>query len=236
MPPPDRYRILLLDLDGTLLDTAPEIADAVNEYLARRGLAPAAFDEVRGWIGFGARQLLRRALASRGVDGPAAADLDDFGRIYFAHCGRNSRPFPDVPEALRRLRAQGLRLAVISNKEARFAQASLAAHGLLEGIDLLVGGDTLPARKPDPLPVRHCLTWFGLPPAAALMVGDSDIDIETARAAGIAVWAVSYGYNGERQGFATAPDRIIDDFRTLPEMLGASNPLRSPAPAPSACA
>lgn len=207
------YRLVIFDLDGTLVDTAPEITDALNTYLRQRHLHPAPLEEVRGWIGHGARELLRRALASRGAGEPDASGIAAFDRIYRAHCGSNaSRPYPGVPETLARLRAAGVRLAVMTNKERAFALPVLAAHRLTEYFDDIVCGDTLPARKPDPLPVRHCLDRAGVAAAQALVVGDSTVDVATARAAGVAIWLVEWGYDPAAQSQA---DRVIGSFRAL---------------------
>jgi phosphoglycolate phosphatase-like HAD superfamily hydrolase len=137
-------RVVLFDLDGTLVDTAPELSDALNATLAGFGLGPVAEDQVRQWIGDGARALLSRALDAVAAP-PAAAQAawDRFAVEYAERCGQRSTVHAGARPLLARLRAQGVRLAVLTNKEGRFAQRVLAAHDLLHAFDLIVAGDTL---------------------------------------------------------------------------------------------
>jgi len=209
------YDLVLFDLDGTLVDTAPDIADAVNLVLEQRGLKRVPQAWVRDRIGFGSRALLLEAFAkaSRGkaavADGLLAELLDEFAEQYAQRCGRRGRLYPEAASVLATLRTIGVKLALLTNKESRFVRFLLEVHGLDGNFDCEICGDSLPAKKPDPLPVRHCLQLFGIAPGNALLVGDSAIDVATARNAGIAVWAVSYGYNqGEPIGRAH-PDRVL---------------------------
>jgi phosphoglycolate phosphatase len=210
----------LFDLDGTLIDTAPEIADAVNDCLRRIGLAEVADEQVRGWIGDGARTLVGRALRASGV---AEADLapalarawSGFEIDYAEHCGRRSQVYPGVRAALDRLVRGGARLACVTNKEAAFAHRVLQSHALHDAFEMIVAGDTLPVRKPDPLMIHAALDAMHVEPGSALLIGDSVTDVRTARAAGIAVWAVRHGYHhGELTG-ADAPDRFLEHFDDL---------------------
>lgn len=201
----------MFDLDGTLVDTAPEIGDAVHAYLRQRGLPLAGTERVRDGIGHGARRLLAAILAHE----PIESEWHEFAALYAAHCGRNSRVYPAARQVLAGLRAQGVKLALVTNKEQRFTQPVLQAHGLLEAFDLVVSGDTLPAKKPDPLPLRHCLEKFGVAAPRALYVGDSATDVLTARNAGIAIWAVAYGYNGGQPIESARPDRVLAGLENL---------------------
>mgnify|MGYP006303742479 FL=1 len=126
-----------------------------------------------------------------------------------------SRPFPHVTAVLELLHARGVRLAVVTNKESRYTDTVLRAHGLHTRFDMVVSGDTLPSKKPDPTGVLHCLTHFGVAPAQALFVGDSSIDAATARKAGVAVWLLPYGYNMGQPIAACQPDRVIADVRDI---------------------
>lgn len=228
-----RFQLVLFDLDGTLVDTAPDIADAVNRVLELRQLPPMPEAWVRSRIGHGSRQLLAQswAEATRLVGGseaaaPLAELVEDFGRHYADGCGRRGRAFPGARTTLARLRRAGVKLALLTNKEQRFARLVLEAHALDGEFDLELCGDTLPAKKPDPLPVRHALGHFGVPAARALLVGDSDIDVRTARAAGIAAWGVRYGYGGpalERAG----PERIIGALKEVAAMGRSYSPRAS---------
>jgi phosphoglycolate phosphatase len=224
-----RFQLVLFDLDGTLVDTAPDIADAVNRVLELRKLPAMPEAWVRSRIGHGSRQLLVQAVGAASgaptMDAATMAQLmEEFGRHYADCVGRRGRVFPGARTALAQLRRAGVKLALLTNKEARFARLVLAAHDLDGDFDLELCGDTLPAKKPDPLPVWHALAHFGVPAASALLVGDSDIDVRTARAAGIAVWGVSYGYGGpalERSG----PERIIGSLAQV--RAGAYSPRAS---------
>jgi len=206
-------RVILYDLDGTLMETAPEIADAINDTLRRRGhpLVPAAL--VRGWIGDGARALLARALADAGE--PASA-VDSawpaFSNDYAGRCGTNSLVHDGVRAMLQRLRAQGLQQVLLTNKETAFTQRLLVRHQLLADFDLIVAGDTLPVKKPHPGMVLHALSALQARPDEALLVGDSTTDVRTARAAGVAVQLVRHGYPQGSLTGADAPDAFIAHF------------------------
>ena len=214
-------RAILFDLDGTLMETAPDIADAINDTLQRLGYLPADEDLVRGWIGDGARALLDKALlhagaapgaASNAAPGAAAAAWPGFAADYARRCGGRSWVHAGVRPMLQRLRQQGLKLVVLTNKEAVFAQRLLQLHDLLTGFDLLVAGDTLPVKKPDPGVVHHALLHLGCGAHEALLVGDSTTDVRTARAAGIPVWLVRHGYPQGSLSGADAPDGFITHF------------------------
>jgi phosphoglycolate phosphatase len=225
------FDLVLFDLDGTLVETAPEITDAINELFAREQLPPVAQRDVERWVGMGEKKTLESALAAseagrrrlaRGVDDDL---LHAFDACYFAHCGRRSRVYPDVARILCALGAAGVHRALLTNKEGRLARKVLDAHGLGDDLELIVCGDTLPVRKPDPATIRHCLDYFGVAADRALLVGDSRIDVATARAAGIAVWAVTYGYNGGMPVADAKPDRLLKRFRELaPALTGAPLP------------
>jgi phosphoglycolate phosphatase len=208
-------RVILFDLDGTLMETAPEIADALNDTLRRLGLPPAPEDRVRGWIGDGARALLGKALQDAGVPDPqalAAQAWDGFAVDYAQRCGTRSRVHAGVREMLQRVRQRGLQTVLLTNKEGAFAHRLLSGHDLLADFDLIVAGDTLAVKKPDPGVVHHALQALHAEPAEALLVGDSVTDVRTARAAGVAVQLVRHGYP---QGALTgddAPDGFIAHF------------------------
>ncbi len=215
--PAPMLRALLFDLDGTLIDTAPEIALALNRTLRWLGQPEADDDTVRGWIGDGARALLEKALG-----GPASeAVWQRFSFEYEAACGEASQLYPGVRGMLERLHARGIKLAVLTNKEARFAHKLLALHDITGHFDLLVAGDTLPFKKPDPRIIGHALAALDVPADEAALIGDSPTDVRTARAAGIRAWAVSHGY--PQHGFADdAPDAWIASFAAFdPERTAA---------------
>ncbi|MDP1656157.1 MAG: phosphoglycolate phosphatase [Hylemonella sp.] len=220
---PTAFDLVMFDLDGTLIETAPEICDAVNDTLTHFGLPEVAQDQVDRWIGHGTRELLIQALAfvrQLPVDAIRTSDTlpmiaAEFDRHYQRRCGTRSQLYPQVREALQQLRQQGVRLAVVTNKEGRYTQTVLAAHDLVPLFDRVVSGDSLPTKKPDPAGIHSCLTQFEVRPERALFVGDSSIDVATARNAGVPVWALPYGYNMGQPIEACAPDRVIADFSML---------------------
>jgi phosphoglycolate phosphatase len=217
------FELVLFDLDGTLVYTVAEIADAVNDTLARFDLPQVSEARVAGWIGHGTQALLVHALAAQGEAGEAIVRTStslrlahlEFGRFYLQRCGTRSTLYPRVRETLAALRTRSVAVALVTNKEMRFTQRLLAAHGLAAAFDHVIGGDTLPTRKPDPAGVQACLARFGVNRERALFVGDSSIDVATARAAGVPIWAVPYGYNQGQPIAASAPDRLIDDISAL---------------------
>jgi len=217
------FDLVMFDLDGTLIETAPEICDAVNDTLQHFGLAQVAQDQVDRWIGHGTRELLVQALAQvRRLTVDEVRHCDDlpliaaeFDRHYQRRCGTRSHLYPHVREVLKSLRAQGIYLAVVTNKEARYTRTVLAAHAIEPLFDRVVSGDTLPTKKPDPAGIHSCLSQFQVDAARALFVGDSSIDVASARNAGVPVWAMPYGYNMGQPIEACGPDRVIPDFRQL---------------------
>ena len=217
------WQAVLFDLDGTLIETAHEIADAVNDTLRRLGLAPVAQSLVDGWIGHGTGELLVKALAyrqNRSLEAvrqqpDLAAIRSTFNGHYQSRCGTRSQLYPGVRETLDALQAAGCRLAVVTNQEGHYTEIVLRAHGLLALFDQVISGDSLPTKKPDPAGVLHCLQQFGLKPAQALFVGDSSIDAATARNAGVPVWLLPYGYNMGQPIEACRPDRVIAGLSAL---------------------
>lgn len=220
---PPMFDAILFDLDGTLIETAPEICDAVNDTLTRFDMGQVTQTQVNDWIGHGTRELLIQALAFVGMTSnetirqspglkPIAAEFD---RNYQKRCGTRSHLYPHVREVLATLRTQGVKLAVVTNKEGRYTQTILDVHQLADQFDAVISGDTLPVKKPNPAGIQHCLEQFGIPNARALFVGDSSIDVATARNAGITVWALPYGYNMGQPIESCAPDRVIADFSML---------------------
>ena len=217
------FDLILFDLDGTLVETAPEIMDAVNDTLARFEMPPVSQQQVNDWIGHGTLALLVQAVADRSgtpVEEVRASDLlrqmvPIYDGFYQLRCGTRSHLYPYVREVLNTLRAQGVKLAVVTNKEGRYTKVVMDVHELAPLFDAVVSGDTFPAKKPNPAGVAHCLAQFGVAPERTLFVGDSSIDAATARNAGVPVWLLPYGYNMGQPIEACAPDRVIADFSSL---------------------
>jgi phosphoglycolate phosphatase len=216
---------VLFDLDGTLLDTLKDIALALNRTLLEHGCQSMADGEVRRMIGRGAPILIERALASQGCAVDAAVQTAMVER-FFHHYGAleemnedSARPFAGASQLLRALHGAGLRTAVVTNKQHRFAAALLERLGLSGWIDVVVGGDTCLRRKPDPQPLLHACESLHVAPIESLMVGDSVNDVQAARAAGIPVICVSYGYNEGRDPRTLDCDVLLDSLAELPALL-----------------
>jgi phosphoglycolate phosphatase len=193
---------IAFDLDGTLLDTIHDLASAVNALLAELGHPPLPKDTVRALVGKGMPNLVRRALALATGASPAAieeAELADalvrYQTHYASRLGRETRAFPGMIEGLQRLHAMGFPLAVVTNKAARFVRPHLVQAGIERYFAVVVGGDDLPTRKPEPGPLLHVAKVLGVPPHRLLMVGDSNNDVLAARAAGCPVLVLPYGYS-----------------------------------------
>lgn len=217
------FDLILFDLDGTLVETAPEIMDAVNDTLGRFDLSLVSQQQVNDWIGHGTLELLVQALADRTgtpVEQVRTGDLlrqmvPVYDGFYQQRCGTRSHLYPHVRETLSALRAQGVKLAVVTNKEGRYTKVVMDVHTLRPLFDAVVSGDTFPTKKPTPVGVQHCLAQFGVTADRALFVGDSSIDAATARNAGVPVWLLPYGYNMGQPIEACASDRVIADFSSL---------------------
>jgi phosphoglycolate phosphatase len=216
-------RAVLLDLDGTLLDTAPDLAAAANAMLADLGLPGRPPGEIATYIGKGIPGLVHRALTGS-LDGTAEPSLFEralplFERRYAEESGRRARPYPGVVDGLARMRALGLRLGCVTNKAGRFTQELLDGQGLSPYLGCVVSGDTLPRRKPDPLPVLHACALLDAAPGEGLLIGDSLNDVLAARAAGCAVWCVPYGYSEGQPVEALGADAVVGNLLEAAERL-----------------
>jgi phosphoglycolate phosphatase len=209
---------IVFDLDGTLVDTAPDLVDTLNVILAREGLPAVPFHAARSMIGGGARILIERGLNADGRPGHAAEIerlYEDFVAYYGAHLADRSLPFPGATAAIEQLAARGCRFAVCTNKLEVLAVRLLDALGLLTHFSAICGQDTFGVQKPDPEMLLGTIRKVGGVPAHSVMVGDSQNDIEVARAAGIPVIAVDFGYT-ETPVSALGPDLVIGHFDKLP--------------------
>ena len=214
---------VIIDLDGTLLDTAADLAAAMNATLAELGRSALAVEQVARYVGKGAEVLVHRALTGR-ADGRAdAARFEPAMRAFLSHYrrenGRSARLYPGVREGLEAMRDKRLRLAVVTNKPSDFTAPLLERCGLLAFFELLVSGDTVPRKKPDPMPMLHVCERFGLPPKRMLAIGDSMNDALAARAAGIPVVAVPYGYNEGVDVRSLDVDAIVDTLIVAAQLV-----------------
>ena len=228
--PPPRWTALSFDLDGTLVDTAAEIAEAANRATAEFGLAAQPVAAITPLIGAGGHELVRRLLARLAVDVPAAAAVSleqvaaRFKQHYAAIAGSSATPYPGCAEALQRLRSAGLRLACVTNKDLREARLTLQATALDGCFELLLGGDSLPQKKPRREVLDHALRALGAERRGFAHIGDSATDIAAARNAGVAAWAVPWGYNGGEPVAAARPDRLFDSLPGIADyVLGESD-------------
>jgi phosphoglycolate phosphatase len=214
MPP----ATIVFDLDGTLVDTAPDLIATLNVVFAEQNVPQIAFEEARALIGGGVKVLLERGLRTQNVRfTPADVErlYDGYLERYAAHIADRSRSFPGLETALDRLAGQGCRFAVCTNKLEWLSVRLLEALGLAERFAAICGQDTFGIQKPDPEMLRRTIAKAGGSGTSAIMVGDSATDIDTARAAGIPVIAVDFGYT-ETPVSLLAPDHVISHFDALP--------------------
>jgi phosphoglycolate phosphatase len=218
---PARFAAAVFDLDGTLVDTLPDLWAALNDLLAEIGRPPVAPDDVRLMVGEGAASLVARGLAATGdaLDEPARAALvRRYVEIYAARPAAGSLPYPNALATLQRLATDGLALGVCTNKPQGLSDAVLQALGLAPLFGAVVGGDALPFRKPDPRHLTAVLDRLGVAAADTVYIGDSPTDVATARAAGVPVVAVNWGYTRIAPA-ALGADALIADFAALPAAL-----------------
>jgi phosphoglycolate phosphatase len=226
MTVPIPVKAVVIDLDGTLLDTAPDLAYAATLMMAELGLDAPPLDVIRTYIGNGVSRLVKRVLTG---DMSAEPDAELFPRAYAlyekhysANVARESAPFPGVIEGLQSLRKQGFRLACITNKAAIFTLPLLRDTHLLDFFELVLSGDSLPKRKPDPLPLLHACAHFGIQPAELLLIGDSLNDTQAARAAGCHVFCVPYGYNRGQPVADLYPDAVVPSIAVASTLIEKS--------------
>jgi phosphoglycolate phosphatase len=221
MPSLAPRRAVCLDLDGTLIDSAPDLAAALNRRLAARGLAPHPLATVKRMIGDGARVLLTRGFAAHGItldEAALAAEVAAFIPDYEAHSLDETRPFPGVVETLDALAAAGFTLAIVTNKPEGPTHTILRALALDHRFATVAGGDSFPVRKPDPGHLSGALARMGIAPEDAVMVGDHRNDLLAARGAGVAAVYATFGY-GEEDHRALGAAAAIDRFADLPEAV-----------------
>jgi phosphoglycolate phosphatase len=214
---------IVFDLDGTLIDTAPDLIDTLNVVFAREGLPPVPYDTARNLIGGGARAMIVRGIEAEGrVVAPAEVErmFADFIAYYADHIADRSRPFPGLLDALDELAARGCRFAVCTNKLERLSQLLLEALSLAGRFEAICGQDTFGIQKPDPEILRRTIAAAGGSLRHAVMIGDSLTDIRTARAARVPVIAVDFGYS-DKPVSELAPDRVISHFAQLPASIAA---------------
>lgn len=214
--------LLIFDLDGTLIDSKLDLVNAVNAMLVHMGMEPLPNETVSSYVGNGAPVLVRKALGPSASDADVSYGLDYFLNSYREHMLEYTHLYPGVREGLERLRAQGTAMAVLTNKPVRFSRAIIDGLDVADYFFQVYGGNSFDTKKPDPIGAQKLIEESGHALESAWMVGDSAVDIRTARNAGIGAVGVSYGFQPE--GFLEyPPDLLVDDLRELADWLGAHN-------------
>jgi phosphoglycolate phosphatase len=220
---PLSVRAVLFDLDGTLVDSAPDLTFAANKMLSALGYPPVNCSQVKGWVGDGVRSLVRRTLTTIVGDVPAESLIEQsyvlFQRYYAESVYQDSTLYPGVHETLQTLKSSGLALACVTNKPSRFTKPVLEKSGLTGFFGAVVSGDDLSLKKPDPAPLEFAAKQLGVPLTACVLVGDSINDIRAAGAAGIPVLWATYGYAGQDDIVQDATYGAIDTIVQLCECL-----------------
>jgi len=219
-------KAVMFDLDGTLVHTAPEIAFAVNQMLVELNLPALPQQQIESYIGEGAQALIKRCIADKS-SGEIFGEVDEklFERaqaLFFAHYANNvthSKPYAGVVDALAALKNKGFRLACVTNKPEKFTMPLLQESGLIDFFEIVVSGDTLPKKKPDPIQLRHICAKLNVLETESMLVGDSITDVTAAHAAGCYIVTVPYGYNQGRAIDASLVDATIANLTDLVNLL-----------------
>ncbi len=216
-------KMILIDVDGTLVDSVPDLAYCVDEMMKALGREPHGEVKVRDWVGNGVERLTRRALIGQ-LDGEPSDE--DFAKgypifldLYKDNTSKRSCLYPGVREGLDYMKSQGYLLGCVTNKDAQFTIPLLKGLGIYDEFGIVVSGDTLPVKKPDPQPLLHAAAHFGVGAEDSLMLGDSKSDVTAARNAGFQIVCMSYGYNHGEDICNYNPDAVIDSMVELKELL-----------------
>jgi len=213
---------VMFDLDGTLMNTAPQIAEAANRMLADIGLPELPYQQVKNYIGEGAQTLIKRCLTGQLNVEPDAELFSRAQPLFFEYYADNvteSKPFDGVVEGLDVIKQKGVKMACVTNKPEKFTLPLLQQSGLRDYFALVVSGDTLAKKKPDPIQLQHTCAKFDVIEVEAMLVGDSATDIAAAHAAGCFIVTVPYGYNQGRPIDVSKVDAMITDLTQLPPLL-----------------
>ena len=223
--------MILIDVDGTLVDSVPDLAYCVDEMMKTLDRPVHGEAAVRNWVGNGVERLVRRALVGQ-LDGePDDADFEQaypiFLELYADNTSKRSCLYPGVQEALDYLKDTGYKLGCVTNKAAQFTEPLLADLGIKDYFGILICGDTLAKKKPDPLPLLHAAEHFGVKPENSLMIGDSISDVKAARAAGFVITCMTYGYNHGVDIRESNPDAVMNSMIEIKDLLEQADQQRA---------
>lgn len=215
--------MILIDVDGTLVDSVPDLAFCVDEMMRALDMPVRGEVRVRNWVGNGVERLVRRALVND-LDGEPDPVLFDkaypvFLDLYAENTSKRSILYPGIREGLDYLKAAGYPLGCVTNKAAQFTEPLLDDLGVAQDFSIIISGDTLPKKKPDPAPLLHAAEFFNVAPEASLMIGDSVSDVQAARAAGFQIVCMSYGYNHGEDIRLSRPDAVMDNLTEIQGLL-----------------
>ncbi len=216
-------KAVLIDVDGTMVDSVPDLAYCVDEMMAALDMPAHGEEKVRHWVGNGVERLVKRALLGQ-LNGEPDESLFQraypvFIELYEANTCERSQLYPGVREGIDYLKSIGLRVGCVTNKAAQFTLPLLKTLGIHDDFEIVISGDTLPKKKPDPLPLLHGAEFFGLSPNDCLMIGDSISDVKAARAAEFKIICMSYGYNHGVDIRDSKPDAVIDSMIELGQLF-----------------
>ena len=218
-----RPKLIMIDVDGTLVDSVPDLAYCVDETMKAIGKKPWGEAQVRHWVGNGVPKLVERSLTGELEGTPDQVEYDQaypiFLELYSHNTSVRSCLYDGVKEGLDYMKAQGYTLGCVTNKDEQFTLPILKDLGIFDYFGIVVSGDTLSKKKPDPLPLLHSAEFFGIDPQHSLMLGDSVSDVKASRAAGFEIICMSYGYNHGNDIRDTNPDLVIDSMAELKEYL-----------------
>ncbi|MES9880818.1 MAG: phosphoglycolate phosphatase [Sedimenticola sp.] len=219
----NKPKLILIDLDGTLVDSVPDLAFSLNQMMEQLGRPTYNESHVRNWVGNGVEKLVKRALTDDLDAEPGSEDFDHgyplFMDSYEKHNGERSALYPGVRQGIDQLKAEGYTLGCVTNKAAQFTIPLLKALGIHDDFSIVISGDTLPKKKPDPMPLLHAANELNATPKESMMVGDSMHDVAAARAAGFQAVSVPYGYNHGIDIREAKPDAVIESLAELPGLI-----------------
>ena len=216
-------KLIMIDVDGTLVDSVPDLAYCIDKMMQKLGMQKWGEDKVRHWVGNGVPKLVERALTGE-LEGRPIKEVFDtaypiFLDLYEDNNSQRSYLYDGVREGLDYLISQGYQLGCVTNKSEQFTHPLLKALGIFNDFKIIISGDTLAKRKPDPMPLLYCAEHFNLKPKECLMLGDSVSDVKAARAAGFDIICMSYGYNHGNDIADENPDLVIDSMNQLSDHL-----------------